>query len=133
MSKPWLTVEEEDSPAGTTVVVRGTFMSEAEPPVILLQSDFLTVEATLLDRISKEIIGTWDAKNVLGVNGGTWEIPENGSDASRFTLRFAPTDIGLTTSRYRETRILFLAYTYNGGSGYAEVHFPVRRRAEPNP
>lgn len=133
--EPWLTVEPEESPEGTTVIVRGTFQDNSEPPVLLLQADLIALEATILDGRTREIVGDWNGKDVLGVNGGSWSIPVGGTEATRFSLRIPPADMDMLTDKAFEQRRICLAWTFDNGSGedagYAEVKFPLRKRPVP--
>lgn len=124
--KPWLHVETEETPDGTSVVIRGTFKDDSEPPVELLFTDFFEIKATLWDQRSGDTIENWEDRDVL-TSGG------NGSfTGSRYSLRFSPAETELL-HKDAETRRLRLRYKYSGlnaeqKSGYAEVTFPIRRR-----
>lgn len=125
MSQPWLTVEEEETPEGTTVVVRGTIVDDSEPPVALGADDLTEMKAWLFEQNTPdEPIGAWEALNVLNANGGTFTDTD-------FALRIPPADnLMVRPGKKQETRILQLRWKYNGGedAGYAEVQFPVRNR-----
>jgi hypothetical protein len=124
MSAPWLHIEEEETPEGTTIVVRGTIVDDSEPPVELGAGDLTFLRAWMFERSdAEEPIEDWTAKNVLNANGGTFT-------GTAFALRIPPADNMMVRLGRRETRVLQLRWGYNGGEdeGYAEVNYPIRNR-----
>ena len=125
MSQPWLTVEEEETPEGTTVVVRGTIVDDSEPPVALVAGDLTEMKAWLFEQNTpEEPIEGWEGRDVLDANGGTFTETD-------FALRIPPADnLMARPGKKQETRILQLRWTYNGGddAGYAEIAYPIRNR-----
>lgn len=125
MSQPWMHVETEETPEGTTLLIHATIQDHAIPPVTLAAIDLTSLTVTMYEKGSRSIIGDWTDKDVLGVNGGTFDV------SGEFTLRLAPEDTEpLFPARKREEWIVMFRWSYNAGQdvGHQEVSFPLANR-----
>jgi hypothetical protein len=119
-------IETEETPEGTTVLIHGTIQDHGTPPVSLAASDLTTLTVTIYEKGSRSLVGDWNDKDVLGVNGGTFDGTTN-----EFTLRLAPEDTEpLFPARKREEWIIMFRWSYNAGQdvGHQEASFPLANR-----
>lgn len=125
MSKPWLHVESEETPEGTTLKVRGTITDE--DGIALAAADLDELTATLYDASDPaNIVTDWDDRDVKDAGGGAFD-----GTTKEFTLRLPPEAMTLfNETRKTETHILILEWTYNGGDdqGYQEFQIPISNR-----
>lgn len=125
MSKPFLHVEEEETPEGTTLKVRGTITDEDGTALAAADLDSLT--ATLYDLDDPDLVVTdWDDRDVNAVGGGTFD-----GTTKEFSLRIPPEAMNVfDADRKVETRVLILEWVYNAGTdeGYQEFHLPIANR-----
>jgi hypothetical protein len=122
MSTPWLHLETEETPEGTTIVVSGTIKDETG--VALGAAELTALTATLYaQRDPTKVVTDWDTRDVKGVGGGTFDA------AKKFTLRIPPAANAPFYPTYSgEVRVLLLEWTYNAGAdaGLQQVHYPIR-------
>lgn len=126
MSQPWTHIETEETPEGTTVLIHGTIQDHSTPAVTLGLADLDAMTATIYEKTSRSIVGDWSDKDVLGTNGGSFDVND------QFTLRLAPTDTEpLFPARRGELWVVMFRWTYNGVAadvGHQEVVLPLVNR-----
>lgn len=126
MSQPWVHIETEETPEGTTVKIHGTIQDDSTPALTLGEADIFTMTATIYEKGSRSIVGLWDALDVKGANGGSFDATTN-----EFTLRLSPEDTEpLFPARKREQWVIMFRWTYNGGAdaGTQEINLPMVNR-----
>lgn len=123
MSQPWQHLEREETPEGTTLVVRGTIKDDAGQA--LDAGALTTLTATLhADRDPTKLVTDWNARDVKATGGGSFN-----ATTKEFTLRIPPeANAPLFPTHNVETRVLLLEWTYNGGvdAGLQRIQYPIR-------